>query len=224
MDPPLPIDRVPTQHGTDLQHLTELAQRHGFVTYIDPGPVPGVSSFYWGPPVRIGLPQPALAVDLASDTNVEDVSFRTEASRPATVSGSVLDRRTGTETPVAAVASTRPPLGAMPFVLAHAGDIRRRRLRRGSSDSVTAAGRAQAQLDQGADAVVAEGTLNGARYGAVLRPRGLVGMRGAGWGHDGLWYVRQVVHDLAPGGYSQGFTLARDGHGATVPVLPRSAP
>ena len=64
-----------------------------------------------------------------------------------------------------------------------------------------------------------------ARYGAVLRPRGLVGLRGAGWSHDGLWYVRRVVHDLAPGSYRQAFTLARDGlrldrpAGGPVPLM-----
>ncbi|MEO3891416.1 hypothetical protein [Nonomuraea sp. B5E05] len=221
-DPPLPIDRTPTQHGTDLEHLTELARQHGYVTYVDPGPVPGISSFYWGPPVRVGVPQPALAVDLGSDSNVRDVSFRTEATRPATVAGSVHDRRTGVTLPVAAVVSTRPPLATVPFAMAEAGNVRRRRLREGSSDAVSAFARAQGEVDRASDALVAEGNADGARYGAVLRPRGLVGMRGAGWSHDGLWYVRKVEHDLAYGGYRVGFTLARDGHGAITPVLPRS--
>ena len=53
-NPPLPIDRIPTQHGTDLEHLTALAGRHGYVTYVTPGPLPGFSTVYWGPPVRVG--------------------------------------------------------------------------------------------------------------------------------------------------------------------------
>jgi hypothetical protein len=57
----------------------------------------------------------------------------------------------------------------------------------------------------------------------VLRARGVVGMRGAGWSYDGLWYVRKVEHELAMGGYGLGFTLAREGHGALTPVLPRAA-
>ena len=79
--------------------------------------------------------------------------------------------------------------------------------------------RPQAAVDAGADAVVGEGELDGARYGAVLRPRGLVGLRGAGWSYDGLWYVRQVVHQLAPGSYRQKFTIAREGYGSTVPAV-----
>jgi hypothetical protein len=68
-------------------------------------------------------------------------------------------------------------------------------------------------------AVVGEGELDGAVYGAVLRPRGLVGMRGAGWTYDGLWYVRKVVHEIAPGSWTQKFTIAREGYGSTVPAV-----
>ena len=65
------------------------------------------------------------------------------------------------------------------------------------------------------DAVVGEGELDGARYGAVLRPRGLVGLRGAGWSHDGLWYVRRRRPRHGAGLYRQKFTLAREGYGST---------
>jgi hypothetical protein len=223
VNPPLPIDRIPTQHGTDLQHLTDLAARHGYVTFVIPCPAPGVSTVYWGPPPRVGLPQGALAIDLGADTNVTDVSFRTEATTPATVTGAVADRTTGSQTPVAAPATTRPPLTAAPFAAANAGEIQSRRLRDPGSDAVAAQARAQAQVDLAADAVVAEGKADGARYGSLLRARGTVGMRGAGWSHDGIWYVRKVEHQLAPGSYELGFTLAREGHGATTPVLPRAA-
>jgi len=221
-NPPLPIDRIPTQHGTDLEHLTALAGRHGYVTYVTPGPLPGFSTVYWGPPVRAGVPQGALAVAMGPDSNVTEVAFRTEATTPATVSGAVRDRQTGSTTPITAPASTRTPLAATPFASANAGDVRRRRLREAPSDSVGAQARAQAEVDRSADAVIAEGKADGGRYGAVLRPRGLVGMRGAGHGHDGLWYVRKVEHDLAAGRYDLAFTLARDGHGATTPVLARA--
>ena len=223
VSPPLPIDRIPTQHATDLQHLSDLAARHGYVTYVIPGPAPGVSTVYWGPPVRVGLPQAALAVALGADTNVTEVTFRTEATTPTTITGAVADRTTGTQTPVVAPASTRPPLGAVPFAASSAADIQSRRLRDGGSDTVSAQARAQAQVDLASDAVVAEGKADGARYGAVLRPRGIVGMRGAGWSHDGLWYVRRVEHELAMGGYKLSFTLSREGHGALTPVLPRAA-
>ena len=222
MDPPLPVERVPTQHETDLRHLVTLAGRHGYVAYVIPGPVPGTSQFYWGPPVRIGLPQPALSVDLGPVTNVvSPPSFREDLMSPVTVDGVVQDPTTGAAMPVTAKASLRPPLAALPLWAVHAGDVRKRRLRESGTSTVAAFARAQAQVDLAADAVVGEGELDGARYGAVLRPRGLVGVRGAGWSHDGIWYVRRVEHDLSPGAYRQKFTVAREGYGSTVPaVLP----
>jgi hypothetical protein len=56
-------------------------------------------------------------------------------------------------------------------------------------------------------------------HGGLLRPRALVGLRGAGWSHDGLWYVRKVSHDLSRGSYRQSFTLAREGYGSTLPAV-----
>lgn len=221
MDPPLPVERIPTQHETDLRHLVTLAGRHGYVAYVIPGPVPGTCRFYWGPPVRAGLPQPAVSVDLGPVTNVvAPPRFRQDLMTPVAVDGTVQDPATGATVPVTAKVALRPPLAALPLAMTHAGDIRKRRLRESGTSTVGAFARAQAQVDRGADAVVGDGELDGARYGAVLRPRGLVGVRGAGWSHDGLWYVRRVEHDLSPGTYRQKFTVAREGYGSTVPVVP----
>lgn len=222
-DPPLPIDRIPTQQGTDLEHLVRLAARHGYVAYAMPAPAVAVSTFYWGPPVRVGVPQPALSVDMGPDSNVAELSIRTDSQSPTQVSGSVQDRRTGTALPVAAPLSRRVPLSALPFATQNLANIRRSRLRGASPSIASALGRAQAEADRGNDAVTAEAVVDGARYGSILRARGLVGLRGAGLAQDGLWYVRRVEHELAPGSYTQKVTLAREGSGSTVPVLPRAA-
>jgi hypothetical protein len=217
-EPSLPTEQVPVQQATDLRHLASLADRNGYVAYLMPGPVPGTSSFYWGPPVRAGLPQPALSIDLGAQTNVLSApTFKTDAVGPVQVTGAVQDPATGQTVPVQARASLRPPLAAVP--LSAVTQVRTRRLRESGTGTATATGRAQAAVDASADAVVGEGELDGARYGSVLRPRGLVGVRGAGWSYDGLWYVRQVVHELAPGSYRQKFVIAREGYGSTVPVV-----
>ncbi|MFE9018088.1 hypothetical protein ACFYNL_05870 [Streptomyces sp. NPDC007808] len=217
---PSPVDWIPTQHATDLRHLTDLARAHGFVAYVLPGPSLASSRFYWGPPIRGASPQPALSVDLGPDTNVTSIRFRTDALAPLLVEGDLEDPTTGVDIPVTTAGSTRIPLSAQPLWARHFGDIRRRRRVRDSGiGPVTAFARAQAEVDHSSDAVVAEGVADGGRYGEVLRSRALVGLRGAGWSHDGLWYVRQVEHELAPGQYTQKFTLARDGHGSTTPVV-----
>ena len=60
LDVPIPIDSIPGQQGTDYQYVTELARQVGYVFYVDPGPVPGTNTAYWGPEIKVGVPQPAL--------------------------------------------------------------------------------------------------------------------------------------------------------------------
>lgn len=222
MDPPIPIERVPQQRATDYQHLTTLALAHGYVTYAIPGPAPATSTYYWGPPVRAGLPQPAITVDQPPYTNVTSApSFHLDATTPVQITGRDVDARTGVALPVRSVPPLRLPLSAMPLWLTSSSDSRIRLVEQSGSSAIGTLARAQAEAERGADAVVATGELDGSRYGGVLRPRALVGMRGAGWSHDGLWYVRRVEHQLSPGSYKQSFTLARDGYGSTLPaVLP----
>lgn len=51
-DVPIELDRVPSQQGTDLAFLQEMASRNGFVFYIEPTLVPGINTAYWGPDNR----------------------------------------------------------------------------------------------------------------------------------------------------------------------------
>ena len=72
---PIPIERIPIQQGTDLEYIQQLAEDVGYVFYIDPGPVPGTNTAYWGPEIKVGVPQPALNFDMDAHTNVESLSF-----------------------------------------------------------------------------------------------------------------------------------------------------
>lgn len=219
-DPPMPIERTPTQQGTDYEHIQALATFHGYACYVIPGPTPGLSTLYWGPPVRTGAPQRALSVDLGPDTNVTgSPTFREDVLGPELQDGSVQDARLGTVVPIRTLAALRPPLAALPVWAVHQPNVRTRQYRDSGVSATTALAQAQARTDASVNCVTAQGSLDGGAYGAVLRPRGLVGMRGAGWSNDGLWYVQQVVHHLQPGSYSADFTLTREGFGATVPVV-----
>src|SRR5262245_21383298 len=75
-DIPIPTERMPTHQGSDLQYVRQLASEVGYVFYIDPGPVPGVNTAYWGPEIKVGPPQPALNLDMDAHTNVESLSFK----------------------------------------------------------------------------------------------------------------------------------------------------
>jgi hypothetical protein len=77
-----------------------------------------------------------------------------------------------------------------------------------------------AYAGQHSDSVFGSGSLDVVRYGRVLKPRRLVGVRGAGLPFDGLYYVTQVSHDIQRGSYKQSFSLARNGLISTVPKVP----
>jgi hypothetical protein len=219
IDPPIPIERIPVQQDTDLDYLTDLARRHAYVFYILPGPVPLTNTAYWGPPVRVGLPQRALSVNLGGETNVSSMNFRHNALSPTMVSGQVQDRTTNRSLPVKTFASLRIPLALYPTWLTERSNVRQRQFRGAGLNAPQAFARAQAEVDRSVDAVIATGELDALRYGEPLQPRGLVGVRGAGFTYDGFWYVKSVTHTIRKEEYRQRFTLAREGEGSTTPVV-----
>lgn len=219
IDPPLPIERVPVQQATDLAYLREMASRHGYVFYIIPGPAPFTNTAYWGPPVRLGVPQRALSVNLGGETNVERLDYRFNALGPTTVAGQVQDRLTNQTLPVRTIASLRPPLAAFPAWLVNQPNVRSTQLRHSGLATPQAFARAQALTDAASDAVEANGELDALRYGDLLQPRTLVGVRGAGYSYDGFWYVKRVTHLIRKDSYKQQFTLTREGLGSTTPVV-----
>ncbi len=220
IDPPLPVERVPVQQGTDLEYLVELGQRHGHVFYVTPGPAPLVNQAYWGPPKRIGFPQRALSVNFGAQTNVRSIDFRHSAIEPTLVDGDVQDPRTNAKIPIKTFLPTRIPLSSQPEAVFGRANLRTEVYRRACTSTVKAFGRAQSITDFSTDQVVtASGELDALRYGDVLRARGLVGLRGAGYRFDGLYYVKSVTHKLSIGDYTQSFTLTRDGVGSVTPVV-----
>ena len=67
-----------------------------------------------------------------------------------------------------------------------------------------------AKAARAAEVITGSGSLNVMRYGRLLKPRRLVEVRGAGYPHDGLHFVRSVTHNIKPGEYKQTFSLARN--------------
>lgn len=219
-DPPIPVERVPVQQCTDLQYVERLAKRHGHVFYISPGPVPFTNTAYWGPPKRIGFPQRALSVNMGAQSNVRSIDFQHDPLSPVFVEGEVQDHRTNARVPVRTFASLRVPLALQPTWLVHFNNAQKVRYRAATPSAISAFGEAQAMTDLSNDVVVtASGELDADRYGDLLQPRGLVGLRGAGFSYDGLYYVKEVTHSIRLGDYTQRFSLTREGVGSTVPVV-----
>lgn len=220
IDPPIPIERTPVQQGTDLEYLQQIAARHGYVFFVIPGPAPMTNFAYWGPPKRLDVPQRALSVNLGPATNVESLDFRYNSLEPTLVSGQVQDRLTNESMPVQTMFSTRLPLSSQPAWLVNQPNVRKRSFRESGVNIMQAFGRAQGITDASVDRVLtATGELNALEYGGMLRARGIVGVRGAGYSYSGLYYVQRVTHKLSRGQYKQQFTLVRDGIGSLTPIV-----
>lgn len=220
LDQPVPVDRTPQQCGTDWDYLVEMAGRYGFVTYIEAGPAPLSNMLYWGPPIRVGLPQKALNVNLGPITNVRSVLLSENLLASRLVATKVKDRLSGQDMPVLAIVPTRTPLGALPTTLTNLSMTRQVGMETSGLNVMQAFARAQGLLDASSDdAVTVSGTLDSVVYNDVLKARALVDLRGAGFSFDGRYVVRSVTHTIARGAYSQDFTLSRSELGALSPVV-----
>ena len=219
VDMPLPIERTPVQQGTDMAYLQEMAGRFGYVFYVTPGPAPMTNTAYWGPPVRVGVPQSAISINMGPNSNADIPNFRYDGMATTFMEGQVQDRMTNQAMPVQTFASTRPPLVSQP-AWATQSHVRKRQMRHSGLDTMQAFSRAQAETDASTDHTVeVSGDLDASRYEALLQPRGLVGLRGAGYNYDGLYYVKSVTHNIKKGEYKQHFTLTREGLGSISPVV-----
>jgi len=223
IDFPLPVERIPVQKETDLTYIKKLAGRFGYVFYVDPGPVPLTNTAYWGPPKRVGIPRKALSYNLGGDSNVDNLNFQYNAESASTYSIDIQDRNLNSSLPVKTFVSTRiPPLAALPAIPTDMPFIRDTKLTDiGGLNYTQAFARAQAETNKSMDNVLTvTGELNVARYGEILDARNLVGLRGAGYMHDGMYYVKNIKHSISSQGeYKQSFTLTREGRGSLTPVV-----
>jgi hypothetical protein len=219
IDVPIPTTIIPAQKKTDLAYINELAEEVGYVFYVEPGPAPGVNIAYWGPQIKIGVPQPALNINMDAMTNVESLSFSFDNNLNAIPTVYYYEEKTKAIiiVPIPPITPLNPPLGLIPPIptrLAPVSDD----LSKYSLPKAIMVGLAKAS--QWAEAVTGEGELDVVRYGRILKARELVGVRGAGPAFDGLHYVKSVTHKIKPGQYKQSFKLSRNGLISTLPRVP----
>jgi hypothetical protein len=213
-----PTNRFDSQDGTDRNHIQAIARQNGYVFYLEPGPLPGQSLAYFGPDIRVPVPQPALKVNMDADTNVEQLTFSFDGLASKTTVMIVYDpitHKIPIPIPVPNVNPLRPPLGvrpAAPARVSFAEDT-------SHLNPTEAAKRAFGIMMDSPAPISGNGTLNVGSYGRPLRARMMVGVCGAGIAYDGLYFVDSVTHNLKPGEYKQSFTLSRDGLVSQTPVV-----
>jgi hypothetical protein len=213
-----PLLKLPSQKGTDRTYLREMASDCGYVFYVDPGPMPFSSIAYFGPDVRVPIPQPALVANSDADTNVESLSFGLDGLAKKLVFLTAFDpvtRKIPLPIPVPNISVLRPPLGARPSIPAKVEFTKKE----GKADTSEAISRALAISFEASDAITGSGSLDVLRYGWILKSRLLVGVRGAGLAYDGYYYVNSVTHDIKPGEYKESFSISRDGLISPSPVV-----
>jgi len=217
-DLPIPIERIPRQQGTDLWYIQLLAGAAGYVFFLEPGPAPGINVAYWGPELKVGVPQPALNIDMDAHTNVESLSFSFDKEKKEIPVVFIHERfsKALIPIPIPDITPLNPPLGLVPPIpvkITYLEDT-------AGMPPLRAALHGLAYASQHADAVSGTGTLDVLRYGRILKSRRLVGVRGAGAAFNGLYYVTKVTHSIKRGEYKQNFELSRNGLLSTVPEVP----
>ena len=218
MDVSLPTKAIPRQQGKDLEYIQYLARRVGYIFYIEPGPVQGMNLAYWGPEIKLGIPQPALNINMDAHTNVENLSLNLNSESKTQPIAFIQNELTKVPIPIPVpdISLLNPPLGMiMPIaktITPVTGTAKK--------SPVQAALAAMAKAAGTSDVVTASGSLDVMRYGHILKARRLVGVRGVGIAFDGLYYVESVTHNIKRGEYKENFTLSRNGLVSTVPAVP----
>jgi hypothetical protein len=209
IDIPIPTSRIPSHMGTDLQYLTYLANSVGYIFHVDPGPVPGVSTAYWGPEMTLSAPQQTLIVNSDASNNVDSLSFSFDGFAKTLFLMLIRDERLPIPIPIP-IPDTNP---LSPALGRRSPTFLQIQPLRGVShyNPAQAIMVGLAKAARASEVISGTGALNVMRYGRLLKPGRLVDVKGAGFPHDGLHFVRSVTHNIKPGEYKQSFTLTRNG-------------
>ena len=218
IDIPIPTERIPEQKGKDLAYIKSMADEVGYVFYVEPGPEPGMSIAYWGPEIKVGVPQKALSINMDAATNIESVScsFNSQSRVIPYVLVQIPLTHVSIPIPIPDITPLNPPLGLIPPIPLNFEPVENS----AKYSPIRAAVIGLTKAARSSEAASASGTLNVARYGAVLKARRLVGLRGVGEAFDGLYYVKNVKSSIKRGEFKQDFTLTRNGLISTLPEVP----
>lgn len=201
------------QRGTDIRFLRRLAQRNGFECYVQPEGLTGLDIGYFQAPALEGSPQAVLTVATGEETNVSGFTVRYEMTRPTSAKVLSLDARTKQQQSAEVSSAAARALGRT----ATLGRLSPTPLVQAAETALVASADlrtlAQAIVDRSSFVVVAEGEV-GAGTG-ILRPGGLVNIRGAGELYDGSYYLTRVRHRLTRTIYTQRIQAWRNAVEAT---------
>jgi hypothetical protein len=215
-------DTTIVQRASDFQFVRELARKNGLEFYFETDDQSGSITGFFRAPQLGGTPQPDLAIQLGDQSNLRSFSAHLSGVRPLNVKTEQMDVKANSPN-VAQVSDTvltklgasdaNGLIGGAVGSLVTPNDALAQMLILGSptSDTAELTSIAQAVRDEAGWLISASGEVNSDAYQAVLRPRRLVLVKGAGKSFSGKYYVTKVVHEIkADGTYTQKFEARRN--------------
>ena len=210
IDVPIPTEQIPSQQGTDLEYIKQLADEVGYVFYVDPGPVPGHEHrlLGTGDQGRRAAAGAERQHGRAHQRRVAELQLRQPASTTLPI---VFIQNQLTQDPDPdpdpddhSAAARRSALIPPPLTQASTVAAATRPSSRRSQAIAARPGRGRRSRPTPSPGT---GTLDVLRYGRVLKARQLVGVRGAGPAFDGLYYVKSVTTRSSAASTSRASTL-----------------
>ena len=187
--------------------MKRLARRNGYECFVTSG------TGFFRKPATNGAPQRTLAAYFGAETNLINFEARVEALRPAAIAAHQLDVIAKEVQDASIATSDERQLGRKGAgALATPNGINSKMYLKG----MAATNRAQmeraanALFDEAAWFVEGSGEIDSLSYGAVLRARSLVPIKGVGEKLSGIYYVTGVRHLFGASGYAQQFKARRN--------------
>ncbi|MGH7597041.1 MAG: phage late control D family protein [bacterium] len=195
------------QRETDIQFLKRLARRNGFECFVQ-----GETGFF-RKPVLDESPQPVLAAHFGAETNLTSFDARLNALRPAAVEMHQIDTigkelqdavaETGEQSQLGrdGALSIEAPNGiASRMFVKHAV----------ATSQPEMQNLCRALFDEAEWFIEAKGEIDSGLYGAILRAKRLVPIKGVGEIFSGIYYVTGVKHIFNIERYTQKFAARRN--------------
>lgn len=195
------------QRETDLQFLKRLALRNGFDCYVE-----GTTGYFRPVPTNT-TPQPVLAAHFGEETNLTRFSVNVDALQPANVAMFQVDRIAKEVLTAEIEVREEAPLGELDAGALLGNGIEAAKVyvaKNAATGTPEMTALCQGLFQEGTWFVTGEGEIDAAAYEHVLKPRGLVTIKGIGETYSGVYYVSYVRHTVSRESYSQSFRVKRD--------------
>ena len=211
------------QRGTDIRFLKELAARNGFDCYVsldDNGTVKG----NFKPVDLTASSLPPLAVHFEGVTNVQFLDLQVSGNPPLSFSGWCMNLDDRTVEKIDKTDYAQNLLGKESLIDVVKSKVEQlsipvqgaSRSYRGDTvflDRSELDGALKGRQDRQGWFLRAKGIVNGEAYGAAIRGRKVVAVKGLGTRYSGNYLVSSVRHVIAEGEYEQHVELIRNGWG-----------